>query len=116
MRIATMIENGLLAAHIEGRLDAHTVGQYIEAVADAVGTEVPDVALDMSGVEFMDSSALAAMVRTLKRCMVVGGSVVLIAVAEPVRMILELTRLDDIFPRVDSLDEVVPALVRAGTR
>lgn len=116
MRITTTIENGVLTALIEGRLDAHTVDRYIEAVVDAIGSDTPDVALDMSRVQFMDSSALAAMVRTLKRCMGHGGSVVLAAVPEPVRMILELTRLDDIFPQVDSLDEAATALVGAGSR
>lgn len=110
MRITTSTEHGVITAHIEGRLDAHTVAGYIDAVADKVGPHHPNVALDMAGVEFMDSSALAALVTTLKRCLEYGGSIVLVAAAPPVRIILELTRLEEVFPQVESATAVKTAL------
>ncbi len=105
MNINTTVTGKVITARIEGRLDAHTVSEYVRDVADVVSATHPYVALDMEAVEFMDSSALAALVKTLKRCMEHRGSVVLIAVSEPVRIILELTRLEEVFPRVGSLED-----------
>jgi anti-sigma B factor antagonist len=110
MKITTSFENGVLAAGIHGRFDAHTVESYIQSVADRVGLDYPEVVLDMSGVEFMDSSALAALVTTLKRCMEAGGSIVLVAASPAVRLILELTRLDEVFRVADANESGSSAL------
>ncbi len=111
MQITTTFAGSVITARIEGRLDAHTVDNYMHAVADMVTSDHPHVALDMAGVEFMDSSALAALVTTLKRCLQHGGRIVLVAAAAPVRIILELTRLDEVFPQVDSLGAARSALI-----
>ncbi|MEZ4681164.1 MAG: STAS domain-containing protein [Caldilineaceae bacterium] len=52
-------------------------------------------------MDFMDSSGLAALVQGMKKCRDRGGDLRLCQLQQPVRMILELTRLDkalDIFP------------------
>jgi anti-sigma B factor antagonist len=116
MRIQTTSEGGVIAARIEGRFDAHTVDAYIEAVARKVGHDHPHVVLHMDDVEFMDSSALAALVTTLKRCIEHGGEIVLVSPAAPVSIILELTRLDEVFPRFDSPAEARLALAGAISR
>ncbi|MDH3306513.1 MAG: STAS domain-containing protein [Acidimicrobiia bacterium] len=103
MQITTNIKNDLIISHIEGRFDAHSVATYLTDVADAVTTSTPNVIVDLSGVEFMDSSALAALVTTLKRTMAVGGDLVLAGAGDAARIILELTRLDQVFSQADSL-------------
>ncbi len=113
MNINTTREPNLIAGRIEGRLDAHTVDRYITEVADAVGADHPNVALDLADVEFIDSSALAALVTTLKRSLQHGGDVMLVAVSEPVRLILELTRLDEVFPRFASIADARAAIAAA---
>ncbi len=89
---------------IEGRFDAHTVPQYITEVVEQIDGDRPNVILDLSGVEFMDSSALAALVKTLKRSMEHGGDVILVGIADAARIILELTRLDRVFTRAESTE------------
>jgi anti-sigma B factor antagonist len=116
MHIKTRFEDGVLTARVEGRLDAHTVDRYIEAVVDGVSADHHHVALDMEAVEFMDSSALAALVTTLRRCLAHGGSVVLVAASAPVQLLLELTRLDEVFPQVDSLLAARTVLTGASSR
>lgn len=110
MDLTTTRESNLITVRIRGRLDAHTVGRYVTEVADAVGHDHPNVALDMADVEFIDSSALAALVTTLKRSLQHGGDVMLVAVSDPVRLILELTRLDEVFPRFATLGEARAAI------
>jgi len=103
MYITTNVQNDLIISRIEGRFDAHSVATYIADVADAITPSTPNVIVELSGVEFMDSSALAALVTTLKRTMAVGGDLVLAGAGDATRIILEMTRLDQVFSQTDSL-------------
>ncbi|MGT2425490.1 STAS domain-containing protein [Amnibacterium kyonggiense] len=85
-------------AAVVGRFDAHGVAHFTEQVTDRIGPETPNLSLDLSEVEFMDSSALAALVRALQRTMRHDGVLALMAVSPAAKVILELTRLDQIFP------------------
>lgn len=53
--------------------------------------------LDLSEVEFCDSSGLSVLVSSLKIAEVRGGEVVLLNPTDEVRMLIELTRLHKIF-------------------
>jgi anti-sigma B factor antagonist len=104
MKVSTQHEPGVIIATVEGRFDAHTVDSYVAQVAEHVNGETPHVIADLSGVEFMDSSALAALVTTLKRTMQHDGEIVLAGASGPARIILELTRLDQVFLQAASVD------------
>jgi len=103
----------LIEATIEGRFDAHGIGRFHDRVVDRVDTLYPNVIIDLSRVEFMDSSALSALVKTLKRTMEHRGSIVLAGVADAARIILELTRLDEVFPQAPTVDEARRLLIAA---
>ncbi len=103
MTITTHRETDAAVATLRGRFDAHSVAAYVERVTNEVDDDMRNVVVDLSGVEFMDSSALAALVTTLKRAMEHGGELVLVGVADAARIILELTRLDLVFTQTDSL-------------
>jgi len=102
MEVHVRAHSGILETRVIGRFDAHTVEAFTQKVVEGVGPATPTVALDLGAVEFMDSSALAALVTTLKRSMQHGGEVLIVALSDTARIILELTRLDEVFPRVDS--------------
>jgi anti-sigma B factor antagonist len=104
MDVKATREPGAITATVTGRFDAHSTDTYLAAIADHIDVEHANVITDLSGVEFMDSSALAAMVTTLKRCMEHGGDVVIVAAADAVRIILELTRLDQVFGQAPSIE------------
>jgi anti-sigma B factor antagonist len=55
------------------------------------------VVLDMSQVEFIDSSIIGALVGLLRRVRAAGGDVKLAAVTPEVEMIFEVTRLHRVF-------------------
>ena len=114
MHIELRHQTNLIVASIEGRFDAHGIDQYNTQVVDCVGDSHPNVIIDLSGVEFMDSSALAGLVKTLKRTMEVGGSIILAGVADAARIILELTRLDEVFPQAGTVDEARRMLITAA--
>ena len=97
MRVEASYEPGLVVAVVAGRFDVHGMDRYTEVVLDHVDAESPNVIVDLSGVEFMDSSALSGLVRTLKRTMSHNGVIVLAQISDAARIILELTRLEEVF-------------------
>lgn len=87
---ALIIEPGL------SRLDASVAPGLKEQVSAVLPGAPTRVVIDLSGVSFVDSSGLGALVALLKR---VGptGSLVLAGVQPPVAKLLALTRLDRVF-------------------
>ncbi len=53
--------------------------------------------VNLSEVNFIDSSALSTLVQGLKHCREKGGDLMLCNLQQPVRVIFELTRLDKAF-------------------
>ncbi len=79
---------------IAGRIDSHSVQRLRQQlIVNASGTE-KNIILDLAGVDFIDSSGLAAIVHGMKQCRAVGGDLRLCKTPQAVRMVLELTRLD----------------------
>jgi len=97
MNISTETSGPFTTIALVGRFDAFETEGY-DAVVDPLITEaVPRLTVDLSNVEFVDSSGLAALVRSMKRCREAGGDLTLHDPSEPVTVILELTRLDAAF-------------------
>ncbi len=83
---------------LAGRFDAHEVdtfrailGQILDGSGSGAATRV---LVSLAEVEFIDSTALAELVRGMKHCRERDGDLILVSPSDPVRVILELTRLD----------------------
>lgn len=91
------------------RLDAAAAPAF---KTDLVGniTNQPDrVVVDLSGVEFMDSTGLGVFVSLLK-LMSKEGRIAVTGARPGVRKLIEVTRLDRLFPLYATLDEAEAAL------
>lgn len=99
MNIETLTLDGPVAVElrIEGRFDAHEVAMFRTAVDTNLNSGRSHIRIELSAVEFVDSSALAELVRGMKLCREAGGDLVLASPSDPVRVILELTKLDTAF-------------------
>jgi len=78
---------------LEARLDAKHAIAFKEALIRLVDTGERQLVLDLTHVEFMDSSGLGVLVAVLKRLGVHGVLIVCGATA-PVAGLFKLTRLD----------------------
>ncbi len=94
---AATTDDGPLAFVLSGRFDAHEADGFRAAIDPALGATEPHIDIDLSDVEFIDSTALAELVRAMKRCRERSGDLRLLTPSNPVRVILELTRLDAAF-------------------
>ncbi len=82
---------------LRGRFDAHEAPAFRDALDAAMDNGHHDLAVVLTDVEFVDSTALAELVRGMKRCREAGGDLALVSPSDPVRVILELTKLDAAF-------------------
>jgi len=111
----TAQRNGVAVIELAGRFDAYGAPQlekylkqiYTEAGnSDATGKPLL-VVVDLAQVNFIDSTGLATLVQGMKRCRERQGDVYLSGLQQPVRIIIELTRLDKVFSIFDTLEEAL---------
>lgn len=94
---------------LSGRFDSYETGRVGEWLDQASGQPPARVILNLSEVNFVDSSALALMVKGMKRCRQQQGDLYLCNLQQPVRVIFELTRLDKAFSMYGTEEEALRA-------
>ena len=105
------VEQGLWVVDVHGDLDLGTVQSMNQAV-DAVLSKRPRaLALDLSDVPFMDSSALAALVGASRKLEQQGACLVVLCPRPMPRQLFQRTSLDRILLVAESMAE---ARERAG--
>jgi anti-sigma B factor antagonist len=107
MSIKTRIHGQIAVIELSGRFDAH-VAPAVKAWQDERGARA-QVVVDLSGVTFIDSTALATLVSGMKRCRQLGGDMHLCSLRQPVAIIFELTKLDRAFRIFSSAPEAISA-------
>ena len=84
-----------------GRFDAFETDAFRASLDGLLADGNPTVSVDLNDVQFIDSTALAELVRAMKHCREANGELRLHRLSDPVRVILELTRLDAAFEIVE---------------
>jgi len=80
-----------------GRLNMASAAHLKEGVAVALGRGLTRIVVDLSEVDFMDSSGLGAIVNGLMSARVQGGDLRLAAVSWQANLVLKLTNMDQVF-------------------
>lgn len=102
MHASYEIEPGDRAAVVtlRGELDAHDAPRIRELFAGALddleGSEGVRIVLDLTGVAFLDSTALGALVGGLRRVREAGGEMPVVLPETPAKRIFEITGLDNV--------------------
>jgi anti-sigma B factor antagonist len=81
-----------------GEIDLATVGTLNAALAQAIESGAPDVWLDLTKVDFMDSTGLTAIVRAHDAMDAGRSRLAVICPPGPVRRAFEITGLDARLP------------------
>ena len=99
-----------------GELDMSSAEDLLQAVAEALEEPGGDLTLDMSGLAFIDSSGLRALLEISHR--LAGGRLILAAPSEQVVKVFSLVRVDT-FPNVEVVasdaDPAVDVRARGGS-
>lgn len=107
VKIDVTKENRIVIVAVEGEVDAETSPQLRERFDKLLAEGEHSYVIDMAGVEFMDSSGLAALVRLFKRVRIGEGDVRLCEVRPEILKIFELTRLNRVFDIFETRAEAV---------
>ena len=90
---------------ISGEIDLYTAprlhGELVALIADGKPARV---VVDMSGVEFCDSTGMNVLLSCLRRARERGGELEIASPKPAVRKILQVTGLDSVFTLVDDTD------------
>jgi anti-sigma B factor antagonist len=81
---------------VDGRFDNLSAVEVTAAIERAI-QRTAQLIVDLTAVPFLDSTALATLVRGMRRCRERGGDLYLAGLQQPVYMIFDLTRLNKAF-------------------
>lgn len=101
------VVNEVSVARLIGRVDA----KCVQDIGETLKSHASDVlAIDMSKVTFIDSSALGLIVSTFRRNQEAGSKFCLFGMSPQVRAVFELTRLHRIFDIFEAEEQALASL------
>jgi anti-sigma B factor antagonist len=98
---------------VAGEIHATTAPEFSERLNAAIADGKTGVILDLTGVEFIDSTGLSVLLNGLRRVTRARGSMVLACANPTVLRLFEITKLDSTFDIVPSCDEAIERLRQA---
>lgn len=97
MNVIPHTDPTLATLELFGRFDAHIAPKFETWVEKNTPFTFLSVIVNLSQVTFIDSKALAVMVRARERILKNGGKLALCELQQPVQIIFELTQFDQVF-------------------
>jgi anti-sigma B factor antagonist len=91
-----------------GELDAFTVSQFRQALADLVSKK--RLVIDMSSVPFVDSAGLGALIGGIRRARELGGDVAVACNRPTLTRLLRTTGFDRIVTVTETVEQAAAAL------
>jgi anti-sigma B factor antagonist len=98
---------GLTVLAPSGRLDVTGAPTLKDAVREAGKSGKPRLGIDLEGVSFVVSTGLGSVIAALKMVRSSQGDLRLAAPNQQVRVVLELTTLDRVFPYFATVEEAL---------
>ena len=112
MNIETVHQDSVVVARVlDQRLDLTTSREFKNQMLDLISGGADGIVLDLSAVDFLDSSGLTSIVSTLKALGPKGGMAIG-AVSEPVEKVFRLTRIHKVIPIFESIQEAAASLAQ----
>jgi len=91
---------------VSGEVDLYNVSELKKALFAITNGEFESVVVDMSNVNYMDSSGIGALVASQKKMRANNGKFALLNIHEDVLNILKLATLDKFFKIYDNADDL----------
>ena len=108
MGVVFEINRGVLIAHIKGELDHHNaVNIRTEIDKSMKAFECRDLILDLTGVDFMDSSGIGIALGRYKKLSKIGGRICISGCSEYIEKILDMAGVFSIIPKKDDMQSAL---------
>ena len=95
-----------MVVHLHGEVDLASAPQLRRELYDVIDQGHRSIAIDLTSVDFMDSTGLGVLIGALKRLRESDGTLVLAGIKPAVGRVFEITGLDRIFTIHGSLAEI----------
>jgi anti-sigma B factor antagonist len=98
---------GFSVVRLPAEVDLSNASDVLDGLLSTINRGGTHLIVDARAVRFMDSSALNALLRARRRTEAMNGSLHVVAPGHRLRRLLEISRLDSILRRVDSVENAV---------
>ncbi len=111
MKYTTEVTDGILIVAIEGNLMGDSSGkELLDTVTEQRDGSVNLCAIDLAGVEYMNSNGIGVLINILTKMRNRNGEAILINPSEQIKKLLIITKLNSIFDIVNSREEAIEQL------
>lgn len=112
LSLATREMAGHTVVQVRGEVDIYTSSLLRERLVELAEAGARQVVVDLSGVDFLDSSGLGVLVGALKRLRTADGDLSLVCTSEKLLKIFRITALDRVFALHDTVEAAIAPPVR----
>ncbi|MEU6479075.1 STAS domain-containing protein [Streptomyces sp. NPDC047017] len=102
--------SGRLLLRVSGDLDHHTSSHLNQAVAGMTFTPAADVIVDLTELEYCDSTGLTALISTYQRAQAAGATLCMAGLNSGLERIVRITGLDQVFVIYPTVEEALAGL------
>jgi anti-sigma B factor antagonist len=99
------LASDVVALVLDGRLNMVAAPRLRTAIDESLHAGKPRIVVDLTGVTFIDSSGLGALIAGLRKAREASGDVRIAGVGPQVATVLKLTNLDRVLRAYASVDE-----------
>lgn len=104
------LEKELPLIELEGEVDVYTAPQLKQQMIGLLESGVKELVVDLTKVDYLDSTALGVLIGGLKRMREVDGNMALVCPSPRIRRVFEITGLDKIFDIHNSQEDAQEAM------
>ncbi|KAA1416839.1 STAS domain-containing protein [Nocardioides humilatus] len=107
MQIEQSERDGVVVLSTSGRFNMMSAPRVKTRIDETVAAGSARIVVDLSEVDFIDSSGLGALIGGLKTARQAGGDLRIAAAGEQVVTVLKLTNLDRILTPFDTVEDAI---------
>lgn len=104
------LDRGTPIIELEGEVDVYTAPQLKQQVIGVLESGAKELVVDLTKVDYLDSTALGVLIGGLKRMREVDGNVTLVCPSPRIRRVFEITGLDKIFEIYNTQEDAQEAI------
>jgi anti-sigma B factor antagonist len=105
--VDTWYDHGRAVVELSGELDAYTSAKLRRMLEELSTPGRHRVVVEMSGLDFMDSSGLGVLVGVMKRARTAGGALALAGCSDRILRVLRITGLVRVMVPFETLEQAL---------
>ncbi len=101
------VDGKYLIVALSGELDVESSQKMKNDVRKKISSETSNIVIDLTNVNYVDSSGLGTLIALQKDARFNGGSLCIVGASQQIKRVMKMTNLDKLFQLYDKLDEVI---------